>query len=231
MIAAGMIGEILEMRGRGKEDSRVGGQDLMVLGTHILDLMRFLAGDARWCHARVGVRDKERVRSITKADIRDGGEGMGPIAGDHITAMYGFDNGVIGHFCSQRSERRAGEPDRFGLQIFGSRGIIQVRTGGVPPVYYLADPGWFPAQTKAAWQLVSSAGIGKPETLKDSLGQGNIWIAQDLMEAIEQERQPRGSMYDGRAALEMIMAVYESHRAGRTVDIPLKSRRQPLSLL
>ena len=49
MIAAGHIGEILELRGRGKEDTRVGGQDLMVLGTHVMDLMRFIAGDARWC--------------------------------------------------------------------------------------------------------------------------------------------------------------------------------------
>src|SRR5262245_59448612 len=54
MIAAGQIGDVLELRGRGKEDSRAGGQDLMVLGTHIFDLMRFLAGDPRWCLARVG---------------------------------------------------------------------------------------------------------------------------------------------------------------------------------
>lgn len=232
MIAAGTLGEILEMRGRGKEDTRVGGQDLMVLGTHILDLMRFIAGDARWCDARVGVKEKERVRPITKADIHDGGEGMGPIAGDHITATYGFDNGVTGYFTSQRSERRAGEPDRFGLQIFGSRGIIQVRTGSLPPVAFLGDPGWFPAQSKATWQEITSAGLGKPETMKDGgLGQGNVWIARDLMEAIEQERQPRGSILDGRAALEMIMAVYESQRVGRAVEIPLKNRRQPLSMI
>lgn len=232
MIAAGVLGDILEMRGRGKEDARVGGTDLMVLGTHILDLMRFIAGDARWCQARVGVKEKERVRLATKADLRDGGEGMGNVAGDHITASYGFDNGVTGYFASQRSERRAGEPDRFGLQIFGSRGIIQVRTGSIPPVHFLGDPGWFPAQSKAAWQEVTSAGLGKPETMKDGgLGQGNVWIARDLMEAIEQERQPRGSMYDGRASLEMIMAVYESHRAGRAVELPLKNRRQPLSML
>ena len=93
LIAYGLIGDILELRGRGKEDARVGGQDLMVLGKHIMDLMRFLAGDARWCYARVGVVEKDRVRPATKADIREGGEGMGPIAGDHITAMYGFDKG------------------------------------------------------------------------------------------------------------------------------------------
>lgn len=232
MLAQGTVGEILEMRGRGKEDARVGGQDLMVLGTHILDLMRFIAGDARWCNARVGVREKERVRAITKADIREGGEGMGPIAGDHITAAFGFDNGVIGYFSSQRSARAAGEPDRFGLQIFGSRGIVQARTGSLPPVAFLGDPGWFPSQSKATWQTVTSAGVGKPETLKDGgLGQGNVWIARDLIEAIENDRQPKGSMYDGRAALEMIMAVYESQRLGRTVELPLKTRRNPLTML
>src|SRR5947199_6760758 len=58
MIADGRLGDILELRGRGKEDTRGGGQDLMVLGTHILDLMRFVAGDARWCFARVGMAGK-----------------------------------------------------------------------------------------------------------------------------------------------------------------------------
>src|SRR5258707_9779546 len=53
LIAEGRLGDILELRCRGKEDSRGGGQDLMVLGTHLMDLMRFLAGDARWCFARV----------------------------------------------------------------------------------------------------------------------------------------------------------------------------------
>ena len=231
LIAGGGIGEILEMRGRGKEDTRVGGQDLMVLGTHILDLMRFIAGDVRWCHARVGVVTKEGVRSATKADLREGGEGMGPIAGDHITAMYGFDKGVIGHFASQRSTRAAGERDRFGLQIFGSKGVIQLTTGSLPPVYFLSDPSWFPARAKP-WQEITSAGIGKPETLKDGgLGQGNVWIVRDLFDAIEKDRPPRGNMYDGRASLEMILAVYESHRVRGTVEFPLKNRRHPLTML
>src|SRR6516165_2542217 len=84
LIAGRLLGELLEMRGRGKEDSRAGGQDLMVLGTHIMDLMRFLAGDPRWCYARVSQAGKP----VVKQDVRQGGEGMGPVAGDHITALY-----------------------------------------------------------------------------------------------------------------------------------------------
>src|SRR5207244_8908075 len=35
LIAAGRLGDVVELRGRGKEDQRGGGEDLMVLGTHI----------------------------------------------------------------------------------------------------------------------------------------------------------------------------------------------------
>jgi hypothetical protein len=38
-------------------------------------------------------------------------------------------------------------------------------------------------------------------------------------------------MYDGRAALEMILAVYQSHRLGGLAELPLQERRQPLTLL
>src|SRR5262249_2840306 len=45
LIASGRLGDLLEARARGKEDGRGGGEDLMVLGTHLFDLMRLLAGD------------------------------------------------------------------------------------------------------------------------------------------------------------------------------------------
>src|SRR5437016_1870119 len=92
LIAAGRLGDLLELRARGKEDSRGGGQDLMVLGTHLFDLMRLLAGDPRWCFASI----LQNGKPATKADVREGGEGMGPILGDAIHATYGFDKGVVG---------------------------------------------------------------------------------------------------------------------------------------
>ena len=39
LLASDKLGELIELRGRGKEDARGGGQDLMILGTHIFDLM------------------------------------------------------------------------------------------------------------------------------------------------------------------------------------------------
>src|SRR5262245_1584952 len=53
LVNEGRIGDVLELRGHGKEDKRGGGEDLMVLGTHAFDLMRHSAGDAKWCFARI----------------------------------------------------------------------------------------------------------------------------------------------------------------------------------
>ncbi|MCA1686505.1 MAG: Gfo/Idh/MocA family oxidoreductase [Planctomycetia bacterium] len=116
LIASGAIGEVLELRGRGKEDRRGGGEDLIVLGVHIMDLFRGLLGEAAWCFARV----TERGRPIGRADVRAGAEGIGPLAGDRVDAMYGFaGTAAVAHFATSRPK----EPGRrFGLQILGCRG-------------------------------------------------------------------------------------------------------------
>ncbi len=226
LVREGQLGDILELRGRGKEDRRGGGEDLMVLGTHIMDLMRLFRGDATWCFARV----LEKGRSVTKGEVRDGAEGIGPLAGDEIHATYGFESPSIGSFATHRT--RHGRSQRFGLQIFGSRGILTLRTGSLPAVHFIEDPSWSPGKSQAKWVEITSAGPGKPEPLDDGgLHMGNVLIVKDLLRAIESDGQPRGSMYDGRAALEMILAVYESHRQNGPVTLPLKERRHPVSLL
>src|SRR5207248_6034517 len=95
LIAGGAIGEVLELRGRGKEDRRGGGEDLMVLGVHIMDLFRGLQGDAAWCFARV----TEGGQPVGRGQVRRGAEGLGPLAGDRIDAIYGFaGRSAVAHF-------------------------------------------------------------------------------------------------------------------------------------
>lgn len=225
MIADGALGDILELRGRGKEDRRGGGEDLMVLGTHVMDLMRFVAGNAHWCFAQV----RADGHPVTRDDIRDGAEGIGPLAGDEIHAMYGFDGMATGYFSTHRA--RHGASARYGLQIYGSRGILTMTTGAVPEIWYVEDPSWQPGRSKTPWKRISSDGVDKPEPLSDpNQAYGNRLIALDLIRAIETDTQPKGSMYDGRAALEMILAVYESHRLKAPVRLPLENRRHPLSV-
>jgi len=214
-IGRGDIGQLLELRSRGKEDARAGGEDLMVLGTHAFDLMRVIAGDPQWCFAHVTVAG----RDMEMRHVRAGAEGIGPLAGDGLAAMYGFTNGIHGYFGSTRNDDRTGL--RWGLDFYGSQGVIQMRAGMDPAVYALRSNTW--TTEKAAWERVPR----RPGAAGQA-GANNRLVA-DLIEAIEHDRNPRSSGYDGRWSLEMILAVYASHRSGARVRLPLEDRRHPLA--
>ena len=225
LIAEGRLGDILELRARGKEDARGGGEDLAVLGTHLFDLMRYFAGNPRWCFARVS----DGPEHVARKHVRKGAEGLGPLAGDTITAIFGFPGIATATFGTHRARHGAGA--RFGLTLYGTRGVLSMGTGTLPPMRILEDPSWN-LSTSARWQPVTSAGIGQPEPLPDgSHRAGNVLIARDLLRCIESGDQPRANVVDGRAALEMVMAVYESHRRNGPVNLPLMERRNPLELL
>jgi len=226
LIAEGRIGKVLEYRARGKEDRRGGGEDLWVLGTHVLDMVHALAGRPAWCFAHV-TQDGEPV---ARKHVREGNEGIGPLAGDAVRAMYGMPDGSTAYFASYKNT--AGKPWRYALQIFGSRGIIEMTEGTMPAVRYLADPSWSPGRSGAAWQEVTSAGVGKPEPLTGPEYAARHTLAiRDLLAAIKEDRQPLGGPLPGRDVVEMIVAVFESHRLGRPAPLPLENRKNPLTLL
>ena len=224
MIEDGKIGRVLEYRGRGKEDRRGGGEDLWVLGSHIMNLIHFFGGEPNWCHAQV-MKDNHLV---TKADIVKGAEGIGLLAGNGLTAMYGMDDGATAYFSSFQN---AGAGKRFALQICGSAGIIEIVTGYLPAVSFLPDPMWSPGRSGAKWIPVSSAGPGQEEPLPNDRHMGNVLACRDLISAIEDDRQPECSIFEGRTTIEMIAAVFESHRLRGPAAMPLKNRKNPLSML
>jgi predicted dehydrogenase len=226
LIADGEIGEVLEIRGRGKEDQRGGGEDLWVLGSHIFALMRSIAGSHPiTCNATV----TQAGQAITRDDVKEGAEGIGLLAGDHIQARYDFPGNVVGYFASRRS--MGGKPSRFAVQVFGSRGVIEMESGYLRPAYILRNASWSPARSGKSWETITSAGIGKPEPRSDgSYEGGHIAAVKDLIESFEQQRATRCSAEDCRGIVEMTAAVYESQRLGRTVPLPLETRVNPLTL-
>ncbi len=225
LIDDGQIGEVLEFRGRGKEDARRGGgEDLWVLGTHIMNLIHHLGGAPRWCTASV----RQNGHPITRADVAEGAEGIGPLAGDTVHAMYGLDDECAAYFASRRGAGSA----RFGLRIFGSKGIIEVRTGSLPDAFLLTDSSWSPGKSGVKWLPITSAGVGRPEPLPDRTAHfGNQLACHDLIASIEEDRQPEANIYEARTTVEMIVAVFESQRLGRPVSLPLENRRNPLAML
>ncbi|MEX0937502.1 MAG: Gfo/Idh/MocA family oxidoreductase [Pirellulales bacterium] len=226
LIEDGKIGKVLEYRGRGKEDQRGGGEDLWVLGTHVMDMIRALAGHPEWCFALV----TQEGEPVTAKHVVQGNEGIGRLAGDAIRASYGLANGATAYFSSYRGA--AGRPSRYALQIYGSRGVIEILEGTMPEVRYLGDPGWSPGRSGAKWQPVTTGGIDQPEPLTDPIFNSRHGLAvRDLLEAIEQQREPACGMYEARGATEMIVAVFESHRQRRPVPLPLVNRQDPLAML
>lgn len=225
LIAEGKLGTLLEIRARGKEDPRGGGEDLWVLGSHMLNLMTVFAGQPVSCFASL----TQKGRPVTKLDVADGREGLGPLAGDGVEAQYRFTSGITGYFSSQRGQ--GGNPSRFALQIFGSKGIVEYPSGYLSAVHFLPDPGWSPGRSGAKWLPVTSAGIDKPEKLPTGNPVGNVVAVRDLLAAIEHDRQPLCNMYEGRTTVEMIMGVFESHRVKGPVQVPLENRKHPLGML
>ena len=227
MIDDEQIGDVLEFRARGKEDRRGGGEDLWVLGPHVFNLIHHLGGAPEWCSARV-YQDR---KPVTKEHVQEGNEGIGPLAGNRITATYGLESRATASFGSWQGSQ--GDPSRFGLQIFGSKGIIELYdVGYAPKAFWLPDSSWSPGRTGKSWIPITTQGAGIPETFKGKgHHQGNVAACVDLIQAVEGDLQPEASLYDGRTTVEMIAAVFESHRLQSTVEMPLKTRVNPLTSL
>jgi predicted dehydrogenase len=205
---------LLELRARGKEDARSGGEDLIVLGVHLFDLMRYFAGDPEWCEADVLVDGKP----ATPADVREATEPLGPIVGDTIHAQWRFADGVRGYFASVKGAEGGGS--RWGVDLYGTKGAISIRMAPVPPVRRMASETW-----TGEWQSLPDA----PEVVSPESPVGHYKpIVDDLIESIEQDREPFTSVQSGRGAHEFIQAVWESQANGGRVAMPLKQRTHPL---
>jgi predicted dehydrogenase len=227
LIAAGEIGDVLEIRTRGKEDRRGGAEDLWVLGSHVLDMMHAVAGSPPTSCFATLERDGKPVE---RKDVRAGNEGLGPLAGDRVEARFRFPSGIVGYFSSRA--KAGGNPSRFGVRILGAKGVIDLAMGYGLPAYLLKDPGWGAAGSSAKWQRVTSQGIDKPES-SAAVGYeaGNPAAIRDLIEAIRADRAPVCGLTEGRSVVEMILACFESHRLKKPVELPLVNRKHPLSML
>ena len=226
LVDEGAIGRLQVLRGHGKADHRAGSQDLMVLGTHMMDSMRYFAGaDVAWVHGHV----TEGGREVALEDVRQGDEGIGPIAGDGVAAYFAFENGVTAHYESYRGDtvRRLNNL-WFGFEVYGTEGIIALRDSPRGEMYIYRQGLWIPGEENGRWERVL---LNEWERFPASerTHQSNLIIVRELIRAIEEDRPVRecSSGEDGRAALEMIMAVHESQRLGARVSLPLANRENP----
>jgi len=214
MLNEGRIGNIQAIYAHGKQDSRGGGEDMIVLGTHLFNMMRYFAGDVDWMSAHVTSGGHE----ITKDDVREGTEPVGLIAGDCINSYFAFKSGVAGFFDSRKDQ--IGSDKRYGMDIVGNKGIISLRGGTASNMFIYPYP---------LVDLNSDSQKWEPLKLDDtSLSTGNQLAIIDLIDAVENDRKPISSGRDALAALEMILGAYESQITGARVPFPMSNRTHPL---
>jgi predicted dehydrogenase len=214
-----IIGDLLQIRAHGKQDSRAGGEDMVVLGTHLFDLMRLFGGDPLWCTAQV----LHRGREATANDARTAGEKIGAVLGDEIEAQFGFPKGVHGTFTSRgRNRETAGH---WGIEFIGSKGAIRILADIVPRVFVRSAVSWSDSGAKAEWTPMP---WDRPADFKPGVDGANARMLDDLLASIETNRKPACSASDATAAIEMVMAVYQAGLSHERVTFPLKQRKHPL---
>ena len=233
LVDAGEIGEIQVMRGHGKDDHRAGAMDLMVLGTHILDSMRYFAGsDVAWAHGHV----TQDGREVALEDIREGDEQVGLLAGNGVSGYYVFKNGMRAYYESHKGipSGNITATRWFGFEVYGTKGIISLRNSPGGEMYIYPHGLWVPGEENGKWERILIDEWEKGPDGQDRPGgedtrRSNRMIVEELIQAIEEDRDviACSSGRDARAALEMIMAVHESQRLGTRVAFPLENRENP----
>jgi predicted dehydrogenase len=227
MVDTGEIGMIQEARVRGKEDRRAGGEDMMVLGSHLFDMLRFFLGDPKWVVSHVTSNGEE----MSAAQVRQPTEPIGPIAGTQISAMFAFKEGVHGHFASRASDQT--DPLRFGTWLYGSKGVLFLPNAIYPDggLHVLRSPAWLP-DDRHRWERIDAkpdtSGMGIVRSGEKEIA--NALMVADLVHAIEHDGKPCCNENDGRWTIEMVHSVYQAQRSGGRVNFPLESRNHPLEM-
>ncbi|MCB1228052.1 MAG: Gfo/Idh/MocA family oxidoreductase [Verrucomicrobiales bacterium] len=222
----GLIGQPLELRGRGKEDARGGALDLWVLGSHVLNVATVFTGPARAVCGQL----MQDGHPCTAAEVRQGDEGVGLIAGNEVHARFETESGLPLFFDSRQNHRK---PDGgFGLQIIGTEGIVDLQMDRDPLAHVRLGSPFDPRAASQPWQPITRDGVNQPDSDPDATRRvGNhLAAADDLLLAIEEGREPLCNAAEAAATVEMIQGIFASHvRQGARTELPLTSRDHALA--
>jgi UDP-N-acetyl-2-amino-2-deoxyglucuronate dehydrogenase len=174
------------------------GGALLNQGVHYVDLLR-------WCMGPVAEVTAVCATSAHQME-----------AEDVAVAVLRFASGAVGTIVASTAVF-PGFAQR--LEITGTNGTVIVEDGEIVRTDLRKGEE---RDSAAAADPAAAAAAADPAAADPAALNVNAHAAQiaDLLIAIEEGRQPLVSAGDGRDALEIVCAVYESAREGRTVVIP-----------
>ncbi len=154
---------------------------------------------------------------------------IGWVTGDPFSDHDQGQAGYIRFVNGIEAFRHRNDTDKKGLEVLCSRGVFY--TDWYSFHLWKADPGaerprW--ASLKEVEGLFPDSGIGERTYDANGLrlpGNRQIATTQSVVDALEENIEPRGSGDNGRKCLEIAIALRESHRRGHTpVRLPLEDR-------
>ncbi|GAA2725598.1 oxidoreductase [Cellulomonas aerilata] len=189
-----------------------GGGALMNQGVHTLDLLRWICGPVRTVYAvaRTAAHERIEVEDVVCATLEFADGAVGTLMAT-TSAYPGFPASLSVHGTSGgaviEGDRLATLAtvggDRRGGEAANAH-AVQVATGG----------------TRAATAAVDEATrTAAEEPGPDGWGQAHSAQLADFIEAAEQGRRPLVDGAEGRHAVEVVRAVYESARTGDRVTL------------
>jgi len=176
-----------------------GGGALMNQGVHYTDLLRWCMGPVSEVHALCVTQ----CHDIEVEDV--------------ALALLRFSSGAVG---SLEATTVAYPGFRERLEVSGTEGTVVIEDGEIVSSELLAERGevgMYGTRAESAPGGSSSASSDPNAIANDAHA---LQIA-DLLQAIDEGRQPAVSGADARAAIEVVLAIYESARRGAAVRLPI----------
>jgi len=184
------------LKGYWKHDGVISG-----IGIHVLDMLRWLIGEAVEVQAVVSTSDLiDRERKTEDTGI----------------VLLRFANGCVGEATVSyvlNDPRYGAGWDAMPIQIYGRHGSLSMDENDTITVVSgkITGPG------PGLFQLHTKPPVGAPRPPPE----GMAGAIEHLLDCLETGAQPLTHGEDARASLELVEAAYQSVREGRAVQLPL----------
>ena len=186
--------------------------DLFEDGTHAIDLMRYLIGDPK-------------IKSVIgQVDFGNKAKIYGHLRDYASIGHIIFEDNIWGTIMTEELMRRCNVNSSLGFSIVGTEGSIEISGGNYP------QPSWLSIKTKDKWERYEIGDKLLAPPRKDVIDSGIIeyfWlepfqkIMESVIETIETGKDNICKAENARAAIEVVVAIYESSRTKKLIDFPV----------
>ena len=173
-----------------------GGGALMNQGVHGVDLLLWLMGSPV---ESVFARAEHKVRDIEVEDT--------------AVANLRFKNGAYGALIGTTS-CNPGEARR--IELHGDRGTITVSGSSITRWANTIEDDGRAEDSEPPREIEIEGAVADPSDIGSS---GHVFLVDDLVRAIREDGEPYVTGESARGAVDLILAIYESARSGKEVEV------------